>query len=72
MLFCRSELGLDRDTSLWGIDAAEVILQQWACYERKSDKMVNWGGNLTVLDRVTRILDGMAINGANTQNIFND
>jgi hypothetical protein len=64
-LFSRSVLGMDRDTALWGVDAAEVVLQQWAHYERESGKAVNWGAGQSVLDRVTVILNRELANGAN-------
>lgn len=56
---------MDRDTALWGVDAAEVVLQQWAHYERESGKAVNWGAGQSVLDRVTAILNREMANGAN-------
>jgi hypothetical protein len=56
---------MDRDTALWGVDAAEVVLQQWAHYERESGKAVNWGAGQSVLDRVTAILNRELANGAN-------
>jgi hypothetical protein len=56
---------MDRDTALWGVDAADVVLQQWAHYERESGKAVNWGAGQSVLDRVTAILNRELANGAN-------
>jgi hypothetical protein len=56
---------MDRDAALWGVDAAEVVLQQWAHYERESGKAVNWGAGQSVLDRVTAILNRELANGAN-------
>jgi hypothetical protein len=56
---------MDRDTALWGVDAAEIVLQQWAHYERESGKAVNWGAGQSVLDRVTVILNRELANGAN-------
>jgi hypothetical protein len=56
---------MDRETALWGVDAAAVVLQQWAHYERESGKAVNWGAGQSVLDRVTVILNREMANGAN-------
>jgi hypothetical protein len=56
---------MDRETALWGVDAAEIVLQQWAHYERESGKAVNWGAGQSVLDRVTVILNMEMANGAN-------
>jgi len=67
LLFCRCELGIDREEALWGIDVAEVMLMQWAHYERESGKSVKWSAGGSVLDRVTVILNRMMEqgNGAN-------
>jgi hypothetical protein len=64
-LFCRSVLGVDTNAALWGLDAAEIVLLQWAHYERESGKAVNWGAGQSVLDRVTAILNRELANGAN-------
>lgn len=55
---------MDREAALWGVDAAEVMLLQWAHYERESGKAVNWGSGQGVLDRVTVILNREMANGA--------
>ena len=55
---------MDRHDALWGVDAAEVILQQRAYEERESGKPVNWGAGQSVLDRVTQILNKAVQHGA--------
>lgn len=55
-------LGLRREDALWNISFSDVVLQQWAYYERESGKSVNWGG-IKILDRVVEILNEKEING---------